>query len=209
MKRTSRTPRPVGFTLVELLVVIFIILLISVVTLPTIVPAMNHRRVSEAARILQAALVGARDAAIHYDNPRGIRLIPDPTLPAGIVAANRILAIEPAGDYSEGRVSIYKNTLDPITNAPPFGWLDLYEAQIDTSTGLLNSPTSWYWNIRVGERLRFNDSGRYYTVIGPMVVRPDDPATLNQNPELFVNVGPPGTPPRPHAHPPFRHRLQG
>ena len=96
MRRTSRSPRLRGFTLIELLVAIFIILLISAVTLPTIVPALNHRRVSEAARILQAALVGARDAAIHYDDPRGIRLISDPTLPSGIIAANRILAIEPA-----------------------------------------------------------------------------------------------------------------
>ena len=156
-------------------------------TLPTIVPVLNHRRVSEAARILQAALVGARDAAIHYDDPRGIRLIPDTTLPPNIVAANRILSIEPAGDYTEGRVSIHRGWADPYKGVVPTGFLDLYEEPIDSNTGLLNSPTSWYWNIRVGERFRFNDSGRYYTVIGPMVVGP-----ATGNPEMFVNVGLPG-----------------
>src|SRR5262249_34664684 len=48
-----------GFTLVELLVVITIILIVSAVALPTVLPAISHRQVSEGARILQGALVGA------------------------------------------------------------------------------------------------------------------------------------------------------
>ena len=193
MRRTSRSPRLGGFTLIELLVVIFIILLISAVTLPTIVPAMNHRRVSEAARFLQAALVGARDAAIHYDDPRGIRLIPDSTLPPNIVAANRILSIEPAGDYTEGFVTIHRlpnNSpwLDPITGLTPTNYLIIYEELTDPNTGGPNPRTSWAWNIRVGERFRLNDSGRYYTVIGPMV---------NASPEGFVNYGNPEVLPLP------------
>src|SRR5271157_2115594 len=69
-----------GFTLIELLVVILIILLVSTVTLPSIISAMSHRQVSEAARVLQAALVGARDSAIHNNAISGIRLLPDPTI---------------------------------------------------------------------------------------------------------------------------------
>ncbi len=161
MRRTSRTPRLGGFTLVELLVVIFIILLISAVTLPTIVPALNHRKVSEAARILQAALVGARDAAIHYDDPARHPADPRPDASSsGIVAANRILAIEPAGDYTEGRVTIHRGrTTRSIPDPSPHGLPDLYEEPIDPDAGGPNSPTSWDWNIRVGERLRFNDRG--------------------------------------------------
>ena len=41
-------------------------------------PARRHQILSEAARLLQASLVGARDAAIHANAPRGIRLLPDP-----------------------------------------------------------------------------------------------------------------------------------
>jgi len=75
-----RGHEPRGFTLIELLVVITIIVLVSAAALPTILPALNHRQVSEAARILQAALAGARDAAIRANEPRGIRLLPDPAL---------------------------------------------------------------------------------------------------------------------------------
>ena len=52
---------------------------------------------------------------------------------------------------------------------------------------LWNPPTSWYWNIRIGDKVRINGSGIYYTVVGPMQIT---------NPELFVNVGDPEvTPP--------------
>ncbi len=50
-----------------------------------------------------------------------------------------------------------------------------------------NPPTSWFWNIRIGDRIQINNAGPWYTVVGPMAVGP-----LNGNSELFVNVGPPG-----------------
>src|SRR6266545_3839349 len=86
-----------GFTLVELLVVILIILLVSAVTLPTVIPAITHRQVSEAARILQGALAGARDTAINNNAPAGIRLLVDPVFnginpSTGLLDASRFLA---------------------------------------------------------------------------------------------------------------------
>ena len=59
---------------------------------------------------------------------------------------------------------------------------------------LLNPPTSWFWNIRVGDKIQINNAGPWYTVVGPMVVRPrSDVNGCSANTELFVNVGPPGT----------------
>src|SRR5271165_1422620 len=109
-----------GFTLVELLVVILIILLVSAVTLPTVISAISHRQVSEAARVLQGALVGARDSAIHNNAISGIRLLPDPTIngidpvtgalnPNLPLAMNRIVPLEAAPDYDEGMVSIIQD----------------------------------------------------------------------------------------------------
>ena len=209
-----------GFTLIELLVVMLIILLVSAVVLPSVIPAISHRQVSEAARILQGALVGARDTAINNNAPAGIRLLPDPALngqslnapggtagvstldPTKILASNRYVPIQLAPDYSEGLVNV---DLGPptftVANFPypaqkgggnyPVGTFQmLYVEQsvytVSNGTNLLNSPTSWYWNIRIGDKIQLNNTGIWYTIVGPMNV---------YNPELFVNVGDPGTTP--------------
>jgi prepilin-type N-terminal cleavage/methylation domain-containing protein len=211
-----------GFTLIELLVVITIILIISAVALPVVIPALSHRQVSEAARILQGALVGARDSALHNGTPSGIRLLPDPAFPVqyhsvtinGITttqidatlpfASNRIIPIEAAPEYSEGTVSVYGPNLypaairtvngasGPLSGVPclvieesPGDWVHNGNAW----TYVPHSPTGWYWNIRVGDKLQINDSGLWYTVVGPMVIAPG-----GGNSEAFVNVGQPATP---------------
>jgi prepilin-type N-terminal cleavage/methylation domain-containing protein len=216
--RTGSGRKRRAFTLIELLVVILIILAVSAVALPTVLPAFNHRQVSEAARILQAGLAGARDTAINTGSPAGIRLLPDPTLmstnttttgneiafqidPTKILASNRFIPIQFAPDYSEGFVSIRNNppgtgftATFPYQSLPSGQFypvktsgtmLYLIENTYD-SNGNLNPPTSWYWNIRVGDKVQVNSTGTNYTVIGPMTT---------PNAELFVNVGPPGTTP--------------
>jgi prepilin-type N-terminal cleavage/methylation domain-containing protein len=221
-----------GFTLIELLVVITIILLISAVALPTIIPALSHRQVSEGARIFQAALAGARDDAIRNGAPSGLRLLPDPNFsginpttglldPTLPLAYNRIIPVGPAPDYSEGRIDIVVstplirpghsfNSLAPITypvpntdgaTGPyPYGGLAAGNiAALNPNANVLMveqssldptmTPTSWFWNIRVGDRIQINNTGQWYTVVGPMAI-----TEAGGNPELFVNVGPPGTP---------------
>jgi prepilin-type N-terminal cleavage/methylation domain-containing protein len=202
-----------GFTLLELLIVIAIVLLVSALTLPTVLSGLAHRGVSESARILQAALSGARDAAIRNNAPSGIRLLPDPVLngingstglldPNAILAANRIIPLDPAPAYKEGRVSIGISGFIPSlpypgdgggyypVNAPGRTVIVLEECPFDLSSSavLPNPPTSWFWNVRIGDQVRINNFGPIFTVVGP----------LNQtgtpgNSELFVNVGPPGT----------------
>src|SRR5262249_28052306 len=99
--------------------------------------ALNHRQMSEAARILQGALVGARDKAIHAGEPSGIRLLPDPAfyslqttgqsagqlVPSASLAYNRIIPIEPAPQYSEGMCttvpqSVYAGLATGTTTTP-------------------------------------------------------------------------------------------
>ncbi len=206
-----------GFTLIELLVVMLIILLASAVVLPTVLPAISHRQVSEAARILQGALAGARDTAINNNAPAGIRLLPDPVLnginpstaaldPTRILAANRYIPIQLAPDYSEGKASV----IIPPGITTPFGQFDLpcggglvtypggplmlEECPVyqDPTSGnwLPNSPTSWFWNVRVGDRIQLGAASQTYVVVGPVWVSPANPNPLLQgNPELFVNIG--------------------
>lgn len=204
----ARTPQVRGFTLVELLVVIFIVLLVSAIALPVVYNSLSHRQVSEAGRILQGALVGARDRAIHDGQPSGLRLLPDPIYPqewrpdgridpTKVLAYNRMVPIGPAPSYSEGRLSIYPDESGGSRNYPAEirtvnGYSGVpclvLEASPVAANGAPNPPTSWFWNIRVGDQIQINNAGPWYTIVGPMANGP-----AQGNAEMFVNIGPPGT----------------
>ncbi|MGP0065455.1 MAG: Tfp pilus assembly protein FimT/FimU [Isosphaeraceae bacterium] len=203
-----------AFTLVELLVVLLIIGIVSVLVLPAVISSLSDRQVNEAARILQGGLVGARDAAIRNNAPSGIRFLPSPTFnginastgqldPSLPLAFDQFIPIEPAPDYTEGLVSIV-SPMDgmsvpypgpgggayPIYNPSSSVLMieeSVYQPNPNPSLFIPNPPTSWYWNIRIGDEIQVNQSGPWFKVVGPMTVTP---ATGNS--EMFVNVGPPG-----------------
>jgi prepilin-type N-terminal cleavage/methylation domain-containing protein len=196
-----RSPRS-GFTLVELLVVIAIISLISAVTLPVVLPALKHKQVSEAARSLQGALAGARDAALKTGTPSGIRFLPDPAFPllftatgidvSQILAFSRWIPIEAAPTYTTGAVSIYPaqqgQYATAITGGVPAIVAEESLGQWTQTAGgwsfQVGEPSTWAWNVRVGEKIQIGGAGAWYTVCGP-VAQP--------NPEGFVNYGAPGS----------------
>ena len=70
-----RRNRRAGFTLVELLVVVGVMLLLIVMTVSAVNFADDSQSVSAGARLVQAFFEGARDRAIQSREPRGIRLI--------------------------------------------------------------------------------------------------------------------------------------
>lgn len=214
-----------GFTLIEILMVIAIVLLVTVIAVPVIWSSINGRQSTDAARIFTGALVGARDAAVKFTEPRGIRLLPDPdlTIPAPgqpnagtlQLVYTRMIPIQPGDDISDGRVNIgpvplstptfppaYPNVMGgvypfPSTLPATLGQVQVlmveeapYQGGYVTPNGLPNSPTNWMWNVRLGDKIKIGGTGRAYTVVGPCTI---NPWTSNQNSELFVNVGPPGS----------------
>ena len=214
VRRSVRVRGARGFTLIELLVVILIILLVSAVALPVVLPAMAHREVSEAARMLQAALVGARirrcgrmlRAAFACFPTRRSRWCTWRTarstrrsrwrrtgssrskrrrsIPKGCW---RLRSLLPRSTSPIQQAMAGDSTRSPTTASLRGPNVLMVKEIAVESTGLLNAPTSWFWNIRVGDKLQINGAGLWYTVVGPMVVTPQQ-----GNTELFVNMGPAG-----------------
>ena len=57
---------------------------------------------------------------------------------------------------------------------------------------IYGNPTSWYWNIRQGDMIRFNDAGDYYKIVGPMLYGPPQVlSTSITNAERYINLGRP------------------
>ena len=200
-KINSRGKPKSAFTLIELLIVIVIILGVSAVAIPAIVWSTSDWQLTASAQRIQSAIALARSAAMRDGQPHGIRLLVDKSVYPDFKDVNGVLVssypidvnlplassswipLETPPAYSEGLVSIYPyDVANPFPLALPSPVLVL-EQSIRDASGLLASPTGWFWQIRVGDRIRIG-SGRYYTVVGPIV---------DSSPEQFVNIGPPGT----------------
>jgi type II secretory pathway pseudopilin PulG len=184
-------------TLTELLVVIAIILLLSAATLPTAYVAFAEREVSEAASLVQANLSLTRDRAAGTGQPQGIRFLPDPDLNdpvSGLLVSNRMVALTTPPNYSEGQVIPIVEVFNPpviptgIVAGNQIRRLAIYGAKtehIPNTGGTLEvplPPTSWYFNIRQGDRIRIGGAGNVFTIAGPMTLGPQ-----NRNPERFIN----------------------
>ena len=111
----------------------------------------------------------------------------DPTQP---IAANRIVPLAAAPEYSEGLVNMVLPTDQQFIgfSVNPVLMIEENVVQLTTLGAIPNEPTSWFWNVRVGDKLQLNGAGIWYTVVGPMVWGP-----AQGNTEMFVNVGAPGT----------------
>lgn len=190
-----------GFTLVELLVVLTIVVIIAAVTLPVVVYAMGERRMDSAASAVQGEMTAAL-ARAQAGGAAGVRLIPDPTrdiarLADGSIDAtkpiayNRLVPLSAQPGYSAGRVAV-RGTAGTVGGLPPVnfpagfvpspGRLVLEGEPLDAD-GLFAEPTSWAWNVRAGDRVEIN--GKTYTVCGPVAVSPAD-----GNPERFISYDP-------------------
>ena len=108
-----------GFTMIELMVVIGVMLILASMTYAMLATGKNTGKIREAARIGQSAFLGAKDRATHAKDLRGVRFIRDQT-DNTLVTALVYLQPLPLQIYVAGSVQLERIDLTTTaTGAPP------------------------------------------------------------------------------------------
>jgi len=92
-----------GYTLVEILIVVGILVVLLTMTLMTVRFTRDGDRVTAAAAQIQSFLAGARDRAIYARAPRGVRLFLDTENPRTV---SSMVYIDPSESWSDGVVQL-------------------------------------------------------------------------------------------------------
>lgn len=175
-----RAPRP-GFTLLELLIAVSIMLILLAITASAIKVTSDADRVRGAARQIQSYLLGARDRAIYAKAPRGVRFLrggsggalSDPNDRANRLVTSMVY-IEPTEPW-QGQVIVlplnpnqpWHATNNPLrrlrlqnANAVP-NWQDLVNQGLLTKDLRVQIPASnrGTWYVIQGLQLNANYSG--------------------------------------------------
>ena len=103
-----------GFTLVELLVVISVLLILVVMTVSSIDFTFSSERLKAGARQVQSALAGARDRAIFAKEPRGLRFLVDSSDSTAVESrvVTSMIYIGAPSNWSEGQIRLERVDAD-------------------------------------------------------------------------------------------------
>lgn len=151
----GRRGRRSAFTLVELLVVIFIVLALSLLSLPLIAPTLEGREVREASRLLTSYLAGARSEALKTGRPVGVWFERMEGLPEACVRVSRCKVPPPyAGETLTSRVFVrvldmFSPPLNAVIPISDTAWLDYVNGEPHP-------------RIQPGDLVRFDYKGHYY-----------------------------------------------
>mgnify|MGYP003337575502 FL=1 len=152
-----------GFTLVELMMVVGLVLLIAVMTASAINLSISGDKVRGGARQVQSYLAGARDRAIYSKSPRGVRFLLDPTNNRTV---SSMVYIAPTHDWVQGTIQLEWDT----TVAPPVARILRGFDNVSQNTGIIH-PTGWlglYQQglLKDGLRIRIpnDNTGEWYTI---------------------------------------------
>jgi prepilin-type N-terminal cleavage/methylation domain-containing protein len=117
LKETGQSNSRHGFTLLELLIVISILVILLVMTAGAVRYTTNADRIKGAAAKVQSVLLGARDRAIYAKEPRGVRLFLDPLHNPNAANSNSwgvssMVYINPDITWEDGTVTLERPDLD-------------------------------------------------------------------------------------------------
>ena len=139
-KRGSRPGTRSGFTLVELLVVMGIIVILLTMTLMTVNFTRESDRVRGAAGQVQSFLAGARDRAIYSKEPRGVRFFVSPENPRAVTT---MAYIAPGGVWSspENSVNVRLERIDGNGDGD-------FSDSVDFVTRVHGMQNPGWWNLK-------------------------------------------------------------
>lgn len=153
-----------GFTLIELMVVVTIILLLAVMTASAINLTISGDKVRAGSRQVQSFLSGARDRAIYSREPRGVRFMLDPTNNRTV---SSMVFIGPTDPWTQGLVRLERLDVNGDMSADSPGSAAFVLGGYDDT----NNPTDWLnlykqGLIYNGTRVKIpnDDTGQWYTI---------------------------------------------
>lgn len=107
---TRDTNKRAGFTLIELMVVIGILLILATLAFAVFNANRSSDRMRSAARVAQSAFLGAKDRALHAKDLRGLRLTRDQT---DTTLVNGFVYLQPIPNliYGSGSIQLERHSL--------------------------------------------------------------------------------------------------
>lgn len=146
-----------GLTLIELLVVVSIMMVLVVVTVPRMRPAMENRRIREAARAVNVYLSSARSRAIETGRPWGVAIVRDGNMP---LAGSKLIQVEVPPPYAgemEGTRMVFLS-IAGMTGTAQF-WSDSSGNNLEDP---ISGPSPL---IRIGDTVQFGYQGHMYRIL--------------------------------------------
>ena len=206
----------VGYTLIEMLVVISILVVLLTMTVMAVNFSRDGDRVSGAAGQIQSFLGGARDRAIYAKAPRGVRFFLDPNNPR---AVSSMVYIDPAATWSDGIIQLRRwdedgdgltdartSTLDINEDGITFDPEDLMDGDNPTKIWMVTGAGTAWWELKRrgllfdGMRIRIpkGSHGSWYP-INTRLIDVTSPPTELQTLVLGIPYRDPGDTPKPKA----------
>ena len=191
--RTPSTARQAhaasGFTLVELLIALAVIVLLTTITLPSFRSMLKDQRVSQSARVIQSMAESARARAIALGRPVALIFDRVPVDPAADTAFNLIsdntctrLSIGEVFPPYEGDWAGSTGMLEDLRPATPDGIPDTLTIELAKVASLWDTTTGTATGlVEAGDLLQLSDHSQTFSVTAISVT--------GTSPNFFVQIG--------------------